>query len=184
MDKKELVFRLIKADEEASMICQSKERIEVIIGGGSVLMINNLLSRQTQDIDTIGNPYGAHSELKEVFEKYDINPRMNTFALNLADNWENRLNKVDLGYKTILLDYYTISIEDLVIMKLHSHRGKDANDIRTKEVLNAIDWDLLQNIIDSGEANNSFNEREYKEFLTRYKEYKKEIGRQDERTKF
>lgn len=177
MDRNELELRLLKADEEAAMICQNNKRIEVIIGGGSVLMINNLLPRQTLDIDTIGNPYGSHQELEEVFEKYDINPRMNTFALNLADNWENRIKKVNLSSNTKILDFYTISIEDLVIMKLHSHRGKDANDIRIKEVIDAIDWSLLDSIIASGEANTSFNEREYKEFLNRYNEYKREANK-------
>ena len=181
MNRNELFEKLKKADEEAFMVCDNHSKIDVVIGGGSVLMINDLLpTRQTLDIDTIGNPYGGHPELKEIFEKYEINPRMNAFLFSLADNWESRLTKVNM--ETKILDYYTLSLEDLVISKLNSHRPRDFNDIIEKKVIDKINWELLQKIIDDGEVDNSFDKRRYEEFLQRYEKYKKMYGKKNETT--
>lgn len=59
-------------------------------------------------------------------------------------------------------------------MKLFSTRGKDHQDIREKEIIEKLNWGLLDSIISSGEVDVSFNERRYKEFLSRYHEYVEE----------
>ena len=54
MNKEELIQRLLKADEELSLLVEDKQRIKVVIVGGSALIINNVISRSTMDIDVIG----------------------------------------------------------------------------------------------------------------------------------
>ena len=44
-----------------------------------------------------------------------------------------------------------------------------------QEVLEKLDWNKLEKIVDDGEADNSFNTRIYKEFLSRYEKYKKDF---------
>ena len=65
-----------------------------------------------------------------------------------------------------------LSLEDEVIMKLHSSRPKDYQDITNKAVLEQIDWELLQKIVDDGELDNSFYDRKYKLFIENYEKYK------------
>lgn len=169
MDKKELLNKLIALDEEVSMVMPEGEKIIMTIIGGGALILQGYLNRITLDIDLIDiyNPV-----LFPILEKYDVNCRSNAFIDCVAENYNSRLVKIDLNTK--IIDYYTLSLEDLVIMKLFSFRGKDHQDIRTKEVLENLNWELLDEIISSGEADTSFNKRRYNEFLSRYKEYVEE----------
>lgn len=172
MEFNELKERLINADSEVNMCYPNIPKLKVVIAGGSVLVINHLTTRQTIDIDVVNPPMSNDGTLESIFRKYDINCRVHAYLDSLAENFEDRLVKT--GWNTLKLDYYTISIEDLVIMKLHSPRKRDKNDIIDDKVVNKLDWDLLQKIIDDGELNNNFNEAKYKEFIDRYNEYKKE----------
>lgn len=169
MDKKELTKKLILLDEEISMVLPNSEHIALTIVGGGALILQDYLNRITLDIDLI-DVYS--NELVPIFEKYDVNIRSNAFCDCMAENYAQRLKKLDI--KTRSIDYYVLSLEDLVIMKLFSDRGKDRDDIRKEEVIKSIDWDLLNKIISDGEADNSFNERRYKDFLYKYNEYIKE----------
>ena len=169
MDKKELVERLISLDKEVSMVIPNAERITMTIVGGGALILQGYLNRVTMDIDLIDIYYPV---LAPILDKYDVNYRSNAFSDNLAENYLDRLVKVDLNTK--IIDYYVLSLEDLVIMKLFSTRAKDWKDIREKEVTDHVNWDLLKQIVTSGEADNTFNTRVYKEFLERYEDYLKE----------
>ena len=50
MNREELLNRLIEADEEIYATFGHINKIDVVIVGGSSLLIRGLLSRQTQDI--------------------------------------------------------------------------------------------------------------------------------------
>ena len=169
MHKNELIKTLISADEDASLVIKTQEKIKVIIAGGSALIMHNVIQRQTMDIDTIG----LNAELELVFNELGINSRMNAFSDSLAECYEDRLEKIDIS--TNVIDYYMLSLEDLVIMKLFSDRGKDYKDITNKQLLEKLDWNKLDQIIQSGEADVSFNQDRYKRFLKKYEDYKKEF---------
>lgn len=167
-NKQEVLERLIAADDEASSISASDYNAKVVLVGGSVLIIRDLIFRQTPDIDTIN----LSKELINVFRKYDINCDANAFCESIPYNYEDRLEPVDIPTKVI--KYYTISLEDLVIMKLFSSRGKDYKDIISPKVLEKLDWKKLEKIVSDGETDNSFNTRAYSEFLSRFEKYKKD----------
>lgn len=169
MDKNELLDKLIALDEEVSMAYPGENRIIMTIVGGGALLLQGYLNRVTLDIDLIDVYYPV---LTPILDKYDVNYRSNAFSDCLAENYSSRLVKVDL--QTKIIDYYVLSLEDLVIMKLFSTRGKDQKDIREQEVIDNLNWNKLDEIISSGEVDISFNERRYKEFLSKYKEYVKE----------
>ena len=171
MNRDELLKNLIEADEEIYATFGNVSKIDVVIVGGSSLLLRGLLPRQTQDIDTIN----FVQTIETIFNKHDINSRVLTFGDSLAENYVDRLE--DLNLETKVITYKLLSLEDLVIMKLHSHRGKDYEDISNKDVVEVLDWNKLEQIISSGEADVSFNERKYKEFLDRYAKYKKDNGR-------
>lgn len=169
MDKKELIEKLLLIDEESSYVLPVGERVDVTIVGGSSLILHGCLVRATMDIDVIDTYYPI---LNPIMEKHDMNCRSNAFCDCIAENYFQRLTKLELETKVI--NYFLMSLEDMVIMKLFSDRKKDLDDIMAPEVLNKLDWDLLDQIIESGEADNTFNERKYKWFLEKYKVYKEE----------
>ena len=160
MNKQELIQTLLKADEEVSMITNSEFKANIIIAGGSALIIRDVIFRQTPDIDIIG----LYKGMEFIFDKYNINARVNAFADNLAENYLN----------TKALDYYTLSLEDLFIMKFYSDRRKDYLDIIDENFITKLNWDKIDKIIADGELDNTFNDRKYKDFLKKYEEFKKE----------
>ena len=165
----ELIKRLKALDDDVAHQAPSVTKARITIVGGGALVMLNSFSRITFDIDVmdIFSP-----ELLPIMEKYDINARSNAFCDCVAYNYEDRLVKLDIDTK--IIDFYLMSLEDIVIMKLFSDRGKDLQDIRDSKIVNNLDWDLLEQIISSGEANVYFNELRYKHFLEHYEEYKKE----------
>ncbi|MDY4978406.1 MAG: DUF6036 family nucleotidyltransferase, partial [Ruminococcus bromii] len=46
------------------------------------------------------------------------------------------------------VNFYTLSLEDLVVSKLCAMRGKDIEDIENELVYNSLDWDLLDRLVD------------------------------------
>ena len=60
-----------------------------------------------------------------------------------------------------------------MIAKLFSYRDTDRQDIIKDTVVQALDWDLLDQIVKSDEEVklNALNERNYQDFLYNYEEY-------------
>ena len=70
MNRDELLNRLINIDYEASLVLADKtEKVKIVIVGGGALLLKNIISRATPDIDTL-NFYEA---LSDIMEKYDMN---------------------------------------------------------------------------------------------------------------
>ncbi|MCD8116257.1 MAG: DUF6036 family nucleotidyltransferase [Oscillospiraceae bacterium] len=170
--RQDLIDRLLALDEEAYLTFRDAERLHVVIVGGSALVLMEYISRSTHDIDALD----VSVRLQGMLAQYDINCRVQTYINNFPYNYEDRLRP--LGLPTKLIDYYTASLEDIVVAKLYSARDKDILDITTPEVLEHIDWQLLQHLAtDEGEARaSSLNDRRYSDFLANYTEYVKEYG--------
>ena len=103
--------------------------------------------------------------------KYDINCRVQTYINNFPYNYEDRLIPLTIGSKKI--DFFTASLEDIVVAKLYSARSSDKADIETDSVVKVLDWALLEKLaLDESEAKSSaLNERNYREFKDSYEEY-------------
>lgn len=71
------------------------------------------------------------------------------------------------------IDFYTASLEDIVIAKLYSGRPTDIQDIIDPQLLKEINWDRLEYLATAeGEAKASaLNEFRYAEFLDSYRTY-------------
>ena len=171
MEREDLISMLMSLDDKASKIIPLGNRVVMTIAGGGALILGGHIKRSTTDIDVLD----IYPELQSLLGKYNINNRINAYVDSLAENYEERLVKLNLETKVI--DYYLLSLEDLVIMKLFSDRLKDAKDIREVDVINNLDWELLEKIISSGEADVSFNQTRYKHFLEKYEKYKKEFNK-------
>lgn len=170
----ELQKRLVDIDMEAYLVYGNSAHFTCYIVGGSALIIMGYISRATRDIDTIE---ASPSCIRDIFEKYDMNLDVQAFSQNFAADFKSRAKKIEILTRTV--DFYTLSLEDIVVSKLcsdfSSTRIHDWEDIRTPEILDIIDWNLLDKIknqvkqqqISVFTAENL--EGNYKEYIEEYK---------------
>ncbi len=167
MLRDDLLKRLMRLDEDAYLLYPGEERFRLVIVGGSALILLEVISRSTLDIDAIH----ASREIRGLLERYDINCDVQTYINNFPYNYEDRIKPLPIQGKKI--DFFTASLEDIVIAKLFSPRDTDRQDIIKDSVIKALDWDLLDRIARSDEEVklNALNERNYQDFLFNYEEY-------------
>ena len=167
MLREELIERLKRLDEDAYLMYPGEERFRIVIVGGSALILLEVISRSTLDIDAIS----VSREIRGLIDRYDINCEVQTYINNFPYNYEDRLKPLPIQGKKI--DYYTASLEDIVIAKLFSYRDTDRQDIIRDTVIKALDWHLLDRIVKTDEEVklNALNERNYQDFLYNYEEY-------------
>ena len=165
--REDMLERLDRLDYDASLIFDNTQRFRMIIVGGSALILLEAISRSTLDIDALYVP----SELMELLGKYDINTRVETYINHFPYNFEDRLVRLPIEGERI--DFYTASLEDIVIAKLCSDRDMDRQDIINDQVLRRLNWDLLEHLAlaeDEAQAS-AMNERAYLDFLDNCHEY-------------
>jgi hypothetical protein len=162
----DLMERLLRLDEDAYLSLDTDERYQLVIVGGGALILQRYIVRATHDLDVIS----VSPKLVSLLEKYDINCRVQAFINNFPYNYENRLVPLLKGRK---IDFFTASLEDIVIAKLYSLRPVDQSDIQADEVLKRLDWDLLNKLaFDEYEAKASaLNDQNYADFKVSYENY-------------
>ena len=166
MEYMKLIERLKRLDEDASLMFDDDRRFRVVIVGGGALILLETIDRATLDIDALS----VSRELLPLLERYDINARVAAYINNFPYNYEDRLHKLEIESSKI--DFYTASLEDIVIAKLCSFRDTDRQDVISPEVLKEIDWDLLEKLAtDEDELKANISDRGYSEFMYNYEEY-------------
>ena len=166
MSRDELIKRLERLDEDAFFSFDTNSHYYLVIVGGGALILQRYISRATHDVDVIL----VSPELSELLEKYDINCRVQTYINNFPYNYEDRLVLLFQGRK---VDFYTASLEDIVVTKLYSSRAVDKVDVESDEVLKHLNWHLLEKLaLNEDEARASaLNYRNYENFKANYEEY-------------
>lgn len=169
LSREKLLERLLRLDEDVDLIFPPGKRFHLVIVGGSALILLEAISRATLDIDALD----ASAELRGLLEKYDINCRVMTYVNNFPYNYEDRL--VPLPIQGRRIDFFTASLEDIVVAKLYSDRDTDRQDVISTDVLAMLDWDKLEHLAtDEDEAKASaLNDRSYRQFRANYDEYAK-----------
>ncbi len=164
-----LIQRLRELDEEASLRFGLAERLSLIIVGGSALVLMEYIARGTHDIDAME----ASRQLEDLLADYDINMNVQTYINNFPYNYLDRVKP--LPFKGKIIDFYTASLEDIVVAKLYSYRDKDYEDVCSPRVLQAIDWERLHFLATSDDEAkaSALNEYRYREFLSRFEEYER-----------
>ena len=124
------------------------------------------LARATEDIDILDVDHRLH----ELMAVYDMNGYVNAYMNNFPYNYEDRLEHLWSGKK---VDYYTASLEDIVIAKLCSTRPEDLTDIEL--VAEKICWESLEKLATSEDElkRNMLNERQYMDFYASYESFVK-----------
>ena len=167
--KEDLMERLARLDEDVDLLFDDDRRFNMVIVGGSALILLEKITRATLDIDALD----VSHEIIPLLEKYDINTHVGTFINNFPYNYYDRIVPVGMNGKRI--DFYTASLEDIVIAKLYSGRETDVQDIIDEGVLNAIDWDRLEYLATAEDevqasALNPFRYADFKSSYDRYVE--------------
>ena len=85
-------------------------------------------------------------ELVSLLSKYDMNTNVQAYLDNFPDDCWERLQPVPL--ETRRINFYTLSLEDLIVSKLAASRGQDIADITDDNVIDAIDWNQLSQSAD------------------------------------
>jgi len=166
MYKDDILNRLKALDQHADLEFDGEGRFHVIIVGGGALVLRNYISRSTDDIDVLE----ADKRLHGLMERYDMNGGVNAHIFSFPYNYEDRAEPVWTGEK---IDYFTASLEDIVISKICGGRDRDLEDL--EEVVKDIDWELLDNLANNEEELSliSMSERGYLDFKACYESFKK-----------
>ena len=168
--KSGIISRLEQLDNDLLSILGDKKRVELIIVGGSALMLLGLVgdARMTTDIDILE----AERQVESLLERYDMNQYVSTFRFRLPEKWPERRQRIP--FSGITLEVFAPSNEDLAIMKLDAYREIDQCDLREMIQNNEIDLTKLQSIIidDTELRINYDNESDWETFLVRFNEIK------------
>jgi len=166
MTREDLLDRLSRLDEEAFYSLTTETRYKMVIVGSGALILHEYIDRYTTDIDVVY----TSPDLMPLLEKYNINTRAEAYINSFPYNFEDRLVPLVQGRK---IDYFTASLEDIVVAKLNAMRPPDLLDIQAEDVLKQIDWDLLEQLVTGEEEAkvSALNDRNYKKLLDAYKEY-------------
>lgn len=168
LGRDDLIQRLLDLDEEASLKFEGCERLHLVIVGGGALVLMEFISRSTHDLDVLD----ASRQLRNIMGAYDINSNVQTYINNFPFNYEDRLKPLNINGK--IIDFYTASLEDIVIAKLYSFRGIDHQDITHPTVLENLDWELLHHLAMDEAQMSALNEFRYREFLDSFLEFERE----------
>jgi len=138
MHKEEIVNRMKKLDERADLEFEGDGRFQIVIVGGGALVLRGYIARATDDIDTLE----TDSKLFGLMELYDINGRANAYINSFLWNYPDRIELFMTGKK---IDYFTASLEDIVVSKLCADREQDLNDLAA--VADVVNWELLDKLV-------------------------------------
>ena len=164
----DLIARLEGLDEEASLLFDSGERLHMIIVGGGALVLMEKIPRGTHDIDALD----VSKQLYDLLGQYDINTNVQTYINHFPLNYEDRIHPLFSGK---IIDFYTASLEDIVIAKVYSFRDTDHEDITNPSIIESLDWELLRELATSEDEAKAaaMNRIRYDEFLYSFEEYER-----------
>ena len=161
-----IMSRFEQLDDDLLSISTGERRVEIIIVGGSALMMLGLVGneRMTTDIDVLE----AEKQLDDLLERYDMNQYVSTYRYRMPENWYVRRQRIP--FSGMVLDIYAPSNEDLAIMKLDAYRDVDINDLHEMVANGELDLEKLRLIIsDDTELRVSYkDEDEWETFLSRF----------------
>jgi hypothetical protein len=113
-----------------------------IVGSGALIMLGVVSpARRTTDIDV----FEAPPEIVTFFRPYQMNTLVTTFYYLSPETWKERKQK--LAFSGDCLTVYTLSLEDLVILKLLAFRKRDQDDLVDIVQSQKLDWEQLDRLI-------------------------------------
>ena len=166
MYKDDILSRMKALDQHANLEFDDSARFHVIIVGGGALVLHEYITRSTTDIDVLEADRRLHSLLR----LYDMNSDVNAHIFSFLYNYEDRAQLVWSGEK---IDYFTASLEDIVISKICGSRDRDLEDLI--ELSGYIDWNLLGELANDEDEMRliSMSDRGYLDFKASYENFER-----------
>lgn len=139
-----IMERLRELDQLLASVSTDGDKVELVIVGGSALIVNGFLpgTRSTVDIDVISAGESAYM----FFGMLDMNDDVNTFLYQLPSHWESR--KLYIAGEWEVLSPSTPAPVDLAIMKLASGRKTDIQDVAGMLSSGSVRADEIQALLD------------------------------------
>lgn len=177
--KQDIIRLLQNLDNELySNIGKPKYKYSAYIVGGAAIILHGLDEKMTADIDLVEVSSIVSNFLRRQ-EDNIINDRADACLSDFPYDFPDRAYKLNIDTKAI--DFYVVSIEDIIVSKLATPRTKDRIDIRRDDVINYVNWQLLDELIQEqikealNETRGSILKAQYKEYLKDVDELKKRI---------
>jgi len=163
MYRDDMLDRMQRLDIRANLEFKGDGRFLLVIVGGGMLVLRGYIARSTDDIDILD----ADSRLYDLMELFDMNGRVNAYMNSFPYHYENRIDLIWSGKK---IDYYTASLEDIVISKICAGRERDIIDI--SEISDKINWEILDRLVKDEEELRliKMSDRDYMNFEATYEE--------------
>ena len=173
MDRDRLTENLVSLDEEAYLLFSDEEghihhRFEVIVVGSSSLLLKELITRATNDTDILRAP----NQLAPLLAKYNMSLGVAAYSDCFPYNYEDRLESLPIQGK--IIDYYSPSVEDLIVSKLYRNEKTDLEDFQRILESTSLDWELLERLVyKENEARASMIvPKRYEEMISAYVRFK------------
>lgn len=168
LHKNNMQERMYKLDKDIYAYLKENDmkidKVEIVIAGSTALALNNIDVKKTEDIDIIKI---SHNIPEDLLDKYNMNTKVSALE-----------NFFPYNYCTNAIEYYIVSLEDIIIAKIQANRGKDLEQLKTKELINRIAWDKLkQSALEMKDS--LFNDEQYKWFIVRYNDFVETNNRED-----
>jgi len=166
MYKDDILNRMKLLDDRVDLEFDEDGRFHIIIVGGGALVLCEYIARSTDDIDVLEADKRLHSLLR----LYDMNDDVNAHIFSFPYNYEDRAKQIWSGKK---IDYFTASLEDIIISKICAYRDIDIRDF--EELVDNIDWELLEKLANNEDELRliSMSERNYLDFRASYENFER-----------
>lgn len=162
-----VIERLRQLDGDLLALYGSERRFEMVIVGGSALMVMSLAAdaRVTTDVDVLE----VDSEVERLLARYDMNTDVATFLYRYPEGWRTR--KVRVPFNGDVLDVYTLSAEDLAITKLLAWRATDREDLKAMMRQSSFSIARMRAILgDVTEVRINVDESDWERLMERFSE--------------
>jgi len=168
LNKDKLQDRLESLDKDAALLFNDNIKYHVVIAGSSSLILMGYTARATSDIDIIEAAKALHG----LFGKYQMNVRISAYENSFLYNYQDRLKLLHNGIK---VDFYSVSLEDVVVSKLCATREQDNDDLVT--VAKYVDWKKLEELVNDEDELRTLKmcDRQYLDFKRAYEDYIKDF---------
>lgn len=170
--REDIIERLESLDMELCLKYDNSLRASIIIVGGSALILMNMLTRYSYDIDTLA----CSEEILEFMDKYNMNSDVVAYLDCFPEDYKSRLKRIPTS--CVILQVFTPSLEDIVISKLASPRSKDDLDIHSPAILDSVDLNLLEELVNNSTVQEGFlSDRARRNFEIDYSKYLEDVRR-------
>jgi hypothetical protein len=163
MNKDDMKTRMLELDSLATLRFPGKTFQCIIVGGGALLSLG-LKAKGTLDVDVLVAP----RQLSDLFDQFDFNTKVQSLSICFPFHYLDRIRKIEIGTKTI--EFYTLSVEDLIVSKLYAYRKKDVEDLEDIIKSGQYDKTLLAQVVADAKAS-ALNDRAYHEMICLYNQH-------------